>query len=300
MDTHNEINFKKFICSSIAGGTAGISVDFVLFPIDSIKTRLQASTKDKDYTSEAKKVNKFRGFISSMLASFPCAATFWTTYEVSKLLLINSCKILTPLNNKWSKDKLTLPMQHFLAASVAESTQALIRNPFEVIKQNQQIGKYHTIFEAVSDIFKKSGIRGFYKGYLSLVSREIPFSGLQFPLYEWLKRIQIRRLSRKYNIKENDVKLDFIHNAINGSLAGSTAGFIVTPIDVLKTRQMTHDINRKSVKSRELFISIYKENGLPGLFRGASMRVLYLSFGGSAFFGIYEVIKKQMEQIVYD
>ena len=285
MEVHNEINLKKFICSSIAGGTAGISIDFVLFPIDSIKTRLQASTRDKNYTFEAKKVNKFRGFISSMLASFPCAATFWTTYEVMKLSM---------------PTQLSLPLQHFLAASVAESTQALIRNPFEVIKQNQQIGKYHTIFEAVGDIFRKSGIRGFYKGYLSLIGREIPFSGLQFPLYEWFKRIQIRRLARKQKINEREVKLAFIHNAINGSLAGSIAGFTVTPIDVLKTRLMTHDLNKESVKARDLLKSIYKENGLPGLFRGASIRVMYLSFGGSAFFGIYEVVKMQMEKVVYD
>lgn len=87
MEKHQEINFKKFLCSSIAGGAAGISVDLVLFPIDSIKTRLQASTKERNYTKEASKVNKFRGFVSSMLASFPCAATFWTTYEITKLSL---------------------------------------------------------------------------------------------------------------------------------------------------------------------------------------------------------------------
>lgn len=68
----------------IAGGVAGMSVDFALFPVDSIKTRIQASTKTRDYTKEAKAVNKFRGFVSSMAASFPCASIFWFTYESSK------------------------------------------------------------------------------------------------------------------------------------------------------------------------------------------------------------------------
>lgn len=71
MEKHPEITLKKFVCSSLAGGCAGISVDFVLFPIDSIKTRIQASTKDKNFREGAKSVSKFRGFVSSMLAGFP-------------------------------------------------------------------------------------------------------------------------------------------------------------------------------------------------------------------------------------
>ena len=75
--------------SILAGGMAGISVDLALFPIDSIKTRLQASTKQVDYTKQAQNVSKYRGFFSAMLASFPCAGVFWMSYEVSKYQLRN-------------------------------------------------------------------------------------------------------------------------------------------------------------------------------------------------------------------
>ena len=46
---------------------------------------------------------------------------------------------------------------------------------------------------AINEIWKNRGIKGFYVGYLSLVMREIPFSSLQFPFYEALKLIQIKR-----------------------------------------------------------------------------------------------------------
>ena len=49
MDAKNEITFRKFIAASLAGGSAGISIDCVLFPIDSIKTRIQASSKKEDF-----------------------------------------------------------------------------------------------------------------------------------------------------------------------------------------------------------------------------------------------------------
>lgn len=84
---------------------------------------------------------------------------------------------------------LNVNIQHMLAAASGEIAQALVRNPFEVIKQNLQVGKYHNNFEAARDIFKHKGLRGFYSGYYSLIMREIPFSGIQFPFYEILKMI---------------------------------------------------------------------------------------------------------------
>ena len=85
--TDQTFSSKNVIVSMLAGGMAGISVDFALFPIDSIKTRLQASTNKIDYTKEAKSVSKYKGFMSAMVASFPCAGMFWMTYEFSKYTL---------------------------------------------------------------------------------------------------------------------------------------------------------------------------------------------------------------------
>jgi hypothetical protein len=38
------IAFREFAVGAIAGGAAGLSVETALYPIDTIKTRLQAST----------------------------------------------------------------------------------------------------------------------------------------------------------------------------------------------------------------------------------------------------------------
>ena len=39
---------------------------------------------------------------------------------------------------------------------------------------------------------------------------------------------------------------------------------------------------------------IYSENGVAGLYKGATIRMMYLCVGGFAFFGIYELIKKNV------
>ena len=171
---------KTFVTASVSGGIAGTSIDLVLFPIDSIKTRLQASSTQKNFVRSAADISKYKGLASAMAASFPCAATFWLSYEYSKFAMRN----LMPNQN--------IHIQHLIASSIAEVCQAVVRCPFEVVKQNMQIGAFTTTGQAIRHIYSEKGVqRGFYAGFTSFVLRDIPFSAIQFPLYELLKMISL-------------------------------------------------------------------------------------------------------------
>jgi len=113
----------------LAGGLAGTSIDFVLFPVDSIKTRLQASSAKTDFMKDAFNVSKFRGLSSAMAAAFPCAATFWLSYEYGKYFL----RKMFPADSSMSW-LMSIHMQHIIASSVAETMQLVVRCPFEVVK----------------------------------------------------------------------------------------------------------------------------------------------------------------------
>lgn len=69
-----------FITALVAGGCAGTSVDVALFPIDTLKTRLQSP-------QGFIKAGGFRGIYNGLGAaaagSAPGAALFFSTYEVS-------------------------------------------------------------------------------------------------------------------------------------------------------------------------------------------------------------------------
>lgn len=48
------------------------------------------------------------------------------------------------------------------------------------------------------------------------------------------------------------------------------------------------------MKTHQVFMQILNEEGIKGLYKGAMIRMMYLTVGGFAFFGIYEQLKKEI------
>jgi len=159
--------------------------------------------------------------------------------------------------------------------------------PTEVIKTRTQTSTYGALgqssFAAAKLTLASDGWRGFYRGFGSTIMREIPFTSLQFPLYELLKL----KLSKKLNRKPL-----YAHEAaICGSIAGGTAAALTTPLDVLKTRVMLDLRNSSEQALPSLpvrFKQIYLSEGMRALFAGVIPRTMWISAGGAVFLGVYE------------
>uniref|UniRef100_A0A8C7ZNS7 Mitochondrial S-adenosylmethionine carrier protein n=1 Tax=Oryzias sinensis TaxID=183150 RepID=A0A8C7ZNS7_9TELE len=160
-----------------AGGCAGMCVDLTLFPLDTIKTRLQSQ-------QGFHKAGGFRGIYagvpSAAVGSFPNAAAFFVTYECAKSLLGAGGAPAAPK---------AAPVTHMLAASLGEVVACLIRVPTEVVKQRTQASPSSSTYSTLLATLREEGVRGLYRGYGSTVLREIPFSLVQFPLWEYLKHL---------------------------------------------------------------------------------------------------------------
>uniref|UniRef100_A0A4W2IQ35 Mitochondrial S-adenosylmethionine carrier protein n=1 Tax=Bos indicus x Bos taurus TaxID=30522 RepID=A0A4W2IQ35_BOBOX len=163
-----------FTASLVAGGVAGVSVDLILFPLDTIKTRLQSP---QGFYKAGGFYGVYAGVPSTAIGSFPNAAAFFVTYEYVKWILHTD------------SSSYLMPVTHMLAASVGEVVACLIRVPSEVVKQRAQVSASSGTFHIFSNILCQEGIQGLYRGYKSTVLREIPFSLVQFPLWESLKAL---------------------------------------------------------------------------------------------------------------
>lgn len=257
---------SDFTVALISGGFAGFAVDISLFPLDTIKTRMQSS-------EGFLKAGAFRGIYSGLgpaaVGSFPGAAMFFATYDTSKSMLAkhtNSSGLAT----------------HLTAASIGEVMACLIRVPTENLKQNLQTNRFPTVqlaFRALAD----QGWQSFYRGYASTLVREIPFSCIQFPLWEAGKE-----MFRKEGAKECAP----LPSAMLGSLSGALAAAMTTPLDVVKTRLMTSP--EKYTGVFQTFSVVHREEGFKALLRGIEPRVMWIGIGGFVFFGAYEGCKQRL------
>merc|ERR1719163_98557 len=81
--------------------------------------------------------------------------------------------------------------------------------------------------EALQGAVRESPL-GLYRGFFAMVAREIPFSGIQFPVYE-----AVRKLTQGDRVTgENST----IGSMGCGAIAGGVAAFLTTPFDFIKTR----------------------------------------------------------------
>jgi|JI6StandDraft_1071083.scaffolds.fasta_scaffold02807_4 hypothetical protein len=65
---------------ALSGGMAGITVDLVYYPMETIKTRIMGSSINENLLDKAKSISKFKGFSCQMLMSFPYSYAFFYVY----------------------------------------------------------------------------------------------------------------------------------------------------------------------------------------------------------------------------
>ncbi|XP_075618496.1 mitochondrial S-adenosylmethionine carrier protein isoform X1 [Balearica regulorum gibbericeps] len=251
-----------------AGGVAGICVDLILFPLDTVKTRLQSP-------QGFRKAGGFRGIYagvpSTAIGSFPNAAAFFITYEnVKSMLHYVSTPYLTPAT-------------HMVAASLGEVVACLIRVPSEVVKQRAQVSPSSSTLRILSHTLYHEGIQGLYRGYKSTVLREGTVEEVWVRAVSGMEaQFQLRKLLQD----------SFLSGTISplGILKGGFAAAVTTPLDVAKTRIMLAKAGSSNASGNVLAAlgGIWRTQGLSGLFAGVVPRMAAISLGGFIFLGTYE------------
>ena len=133
-------------------------------------------------------------------------------------------------------------MTNFFAAVVSETVSNFITNPLELVKQQIMVGRSDKVVPSLKSVYSILGWKGFYIGYAPTLIRDIMFSAIELPLYEYSKQF----LSKKFGYDKESPVL----SSISGAGGAIVASILTTPLDVVKTRHMTININEPS--SREV------------------------------------------------
>lgn len=253
----------------LSGGVAGVSVDIALFPLDTVKTRLQSP---QGFFKAGGFHGIYNGLASAAAGSFPNAALYFCVYETLKPEFVQAL------------GSGNASIAQMAAAAIGETAACLVRVPTENVKQKLQAGVYTSTGQALRGIVQGKGVAGFYSGYLTTVMREIPFSMIQFPLWEGMKL----RIGEFRARPDNSVAS--WESALAGSMSGGIAAGLTTPLDVVKTRLMLgKDVEGREYKGMiSTFRRIVNEEGPSKLLSGISPRVIWIGIGGFVFFGAYE------------
>lgn len=143
-------------------------------------------------------------------------------------------------------------MVHASASSLAELVSCAILTPAEVIKQNAQMVKTGSSTNAtVQTLAKfKSNPLALWRGYTALAGRNLPFTAMQFPMFERLK-LGIKEYRDRRGLTTGTIVESGIITAISAGSAGAVAAVITTPIDVVKTRIMLSAVDNAAQEAAQ-------------------------------------------------
>uniref|UniRef100_A0A5K3EHD0 Mitochondrial glutamate carrier 2 n=3 Tax=Mesocestoides corti TaxID=53468 RepID=A0A5K3EHD0_MESCO len=279
----------------INGGIAGIVGVSCVFPIDLVKTRLQ---------NQQKGAMMYKNFLDCARKAYQ-ADGFFGMYKGSgvNLLLITPEKAIKLVGNDFfryhlKQDGVPLsPIREMIAGGGAGLCQIIVTTPMELLKiQMQDAGRTRVAVAANAnvpvakpmsatrlalDLVRQKGIFGLYKGMGATALRDVTFSIMYFPLFARFDNLGPRRSDGTGTI--------FYWSFLSGCTASTIAAFLVTPMDVVKTRLQTLSHLKGETQFTgifDCFLKTFQREGVRALFKGAGCRVMVMA----PLFGIAQTV----------
>jgi solute carrier family 25 (mitochondrial S-adenosylmethionine transporter), member 26 len=173
--------------------------------------------------------------------------------------------------------------------------------PAEVVKQQLQANLFDNTGQAVSQIWRQEGVRGFYRGYWNSLMRDVPFRVAQLTTYEVAKSFYLRfkrsRRSQHLFWGTSDgapLELSPAESAVLGGVAGCFSTLLTQPMDVMRTLMMTNSAAYGNSMVTCLK-TVLQQNGIRGIYTGLVPRLAYVAPSVAIFFIAYELTQQKLK-----
>lgn len=204
-------------------------------------------------------------------------------------------------NAKSQRDPVTSFLLDLAAGGTAGGISKTVVAPIERVKlilqtqdASSQITKetrYKGILDCLRRLPAEQGISSLWRGNLANVIRYFPTQALNFAFKDKYKKLFVR-----YDSKTDFWKF-FAGNLASGGAAGATSLLFVYPLDFARTR-LAADVG--SGKARQFtgltncISTVYKHNGVKGLYGGFGVSVGGIIVYRAAFFGGFDTAKHML------
>lgn len=168
-----------------------------------------------------------------------------------------------------------------------DTTKTRLQLQGQVIDAKQKEIRYRGMLHAFVRIAREDGIKALYNGVAPALLRQATYGSLKLGFYHALKRRLVK------NPKDETL----YYNVIAGVVAGAISSAICNPTDLLKIRmqaeyQSVFNVRRKGML--QSFASIFKEEGIRGLYRGVGPTAQRAAVIAGVELPVYDWCKKKI------
>ena len=183
----NNRGFDKNINYFISGSISGITASCVVYPLETIRTKITAQSNNNMYNNYLDCIKKsynrngikgfYKGNVLYTIGQIPYQGTNFLTYEY--------------LKNNYENTQLNL----LLFGSIAGFTSISCSYPFEIIKRRMQLSgelgnpTYKNTLHCLKHMYFQNGLRAFYAGLIPQYLKLIPANCLFFYTIEVFKNL---------------------------------------------------------------------------------------------------------------
>ena len=249
-----------------------------IYPSEYVKILIQNNPKSniKSVVLETVKKNGisglYRGMMPLMICSIPRSAIKYSVYEYSTYII----------NNSIFKNKTNDRLVNFIGGGISGlCSGVLVSTPFDNIKNNSiKLQNMSTekpgILNSVNVLYRKNGLRSFYKGCVTTSVKEGITYGTRFLMY--------KELYDKDFLKDLP---EYGKSFVAGAGCGMLGVIINNPLDVLQTKLQ---LNHNTTVLKEL----KNIDNLKYYYKGLGIRIIRTIPGLGISFTVYEYLCKKI------
>ncbi|KAL4425124.1 hypothetical protein ABPG77_008229 [Micractinium sp. CCAP 211/92] len=329
VDNPTHYDGLTYVGHMIAGALAGIGEHVAMYPVDTVKTRMQAlahpgqqlhssvGTALRNILRREGVGGLYRGVTAMALGAGPSHALYFASYEAAKDLYGGNREGHRPL-----------------ATAAAGATATIVNDgcmtPWDVVKQRMQVrhSPYRGLLHCAATTFRQEGLAAFYRSYWTTLVMNVPYTALHFTVYESAKKWLLgapaaaeaasgsdpqrerglqsgagplltaaaAQAGAAAAFEEEEEEEGLRVQLIAGGVAGGLAAAATTPLDVVKTRLQLEGVSSATRYNTSSVLPVLRqiavEEGASALWRGWQPRVLFHAPSAAICWGIYETAKK--------